>query len=406
MIKSRLIYIVYLLVFSLLIGSCNLKTDKAAQTSNRLINEFMNGVDLSYVNQVEDHGGIYKEDGTKVDPYELFSKKGANVVRLRIWNNPEWIYQVYGEDTPLYSGYNDVKKSIERAKANGMAINLDFHYSDIWADPQHQKVPSVWKNITDLNVLCDSVYNYTYSVLDDLLKSNLLPEMVQIGNETNCGFMLDEADSLFPKLSICDGNWVAFGKVLNAGVKAVRDIDLKAGSKTLVALHVADPKNLEWFFKGVMEKGMVNDFDIAGFSYYPHWHTEISFEELPKLVSRLTNELNKDFVILETAYPYTLEEADEYGNIFGEHSGIEGYPISIEGQRAFLIDLVTNMRTAGAKGVMYWEPAWISSDMKDLWGHGSAWDNATLFDREGNSLASIDYLSFDYASTTDDLKTK
>lgn len=354
---------------------------------------FIMGVDLSYVNQVENHGGVYKENNVPVDVFKLFNEKGANMVRLRIWNNPDWIYKVYDGDTPLYSGFEDVKKSIIRAKDNGLAVNLDFHYSDIWADPQHQKVPKSWSNITSLDVLCDSVYTYTYQVLNALSKDGLMPVMVQIGNETNSGMMLDEGNEDFPDLSFSEGHWTNFGKVLNAGIKAVRAIDQQNGTSTLVALHVADPKNLKWFFHGVMEKGQVHDFDIAGFSYYPHWHTEVPFDSLPNLVAQLKQEINKDVAILETAYPYTLEEKDAYGNIFGAESGIEGYPISIEGQHAFLNDLIKNMKKAGAKGVMYWEPAWIPSDMKDLWGKGSAWDNATLFDMHGNAIESINYLS-------------
>nr|WP_319397772.1 glycosyl hydrolase 53 family protein [uncultured Carboxylicivirga sp.] len=382
-----------LLFVVLLLSSCNNKSNTEESKKNSLTDKFMMGVDLSYVNQVEDHGGVYKMNNEKVEPFKLFRDKGANVVRLRLWNNPQWTYDVYGDNTPLYSAFEDVKKSIKRSKDNGMAVNLDFHYSDVWADPQHQKVPQAWTQITDINVLCDSVYNFTYNTLNVLLKDGLLPEMVQIGNETNCGFMLHEANEKFPNLSICDENWESFGKVLNAGIKAVRDIDAKAKTQTIVALHVADPKNLEWFFNGVINKGQVYDFDVAGFSYYPHWHTDISFQELPKLVAKLKAEIHKEIVILETAYPYTLEDADSYGNIFGENSGIEGYPISIEGQRSFLIDLVKNMKEAGAKGVMYWEPAWITSGMKDLWGQGSGWDNATLFDLDGNVTAALDYLS-------------
>ncbi|MBS2098469.1 glycoside hydrolase family 53 protein [Carboxylicivirga linearis] len=393
MIKSKWLFAFVILFVHVLISSCQGGDKESEEVENSLKDKFMMGVDLSYINQVEDHGGIYKDNGVEVDPFELFNKKGANVVRLRIWNNPDWIKEVYNKDTPLYSGFEDVKKSIRRAKDNGMAVNLDFHYSDVWADPQHQKVPQAWKAINDINVLCDSVYHFTYSTLDALLQDGLLPEMVQIGNETNCGFMLHEANDTFPNLSICDDKWVSFGKVLNAGINAVRDIDTKAKTNTIIALHVADPKNLEWFFKGVIEKGGVNDFDVAGFSYYPHWHTEVSFTELPRLVSKLKKELNKELVVLETAYPYTLVEGDEYGNIFGENSAIDGYPISIEGQRSFMIDLVNNIKQAGGMGVMYWEPAWISSDMKDLWGHGSAWDNATLFDQQGNVTKAFDYLS-------------
>ncbi len=380
--------------------ACSTQTGKKENNQEvHLLDKFVMGVDLSYVNQVEDHGGVFKENNEHKDVFQIFKDNGANVVRLRIWNNPFWTYEVYGEDATLYSGFSDVKKSIQRAHEQGMAVNLDFHYSDVWADPEHQKVPAAWKEITDIEVLSDSVYHYTYQVMDQLLQASLLPEMVQIGNETNCGMMLHEANDAFPKLSICDENWENFGKVLNAGIKAVRDIDEKAGETTVIALHVADPKNLDWWFKGIIEKAGVTDFDVAGFSYYPHWHTEVSFQDLPKVVAKLKADIQKEIMILETAYPYTLENADNYPNIFGKDSAIDGYPISIEGQQAFLTDLTQNMIDAGAKGVMYWEPAWIASDMKDLWSQGSGWDNATLFDAGGNATAAIQYLSHDYTKT-------
>ena len=395
---------IFILVISTLLVLNNACSSKGADSNKRkeisvLLDEFVMGVDLSYVNQVEDFGGVYKVNEEKTDAYNLFKNKGANLVRLRLWHHPSWTNKVYGEGTYLYSGFADVKKSIRRSKEQGLAVNLDFHYSDVWADPEHQTVPRAWENITDIDVLCDSVYNYTYKVLDDLLKEGLLPEMVQIGNETNCGMMHTDTPDSFPALSICEGNWANFGKVLNAGIKAVRDIDKKAQKQTIIALHVADPKNLDWWFKDVIHKAGVSDFDVAGFSYYPHWHTEISFKELPLAVKKLKAEINKEVMILETAYPYTLANADDYPNIFGKDSAIDGYPISMEGQHSFLVDLTQNMIDAGAKGVMYWEPAWITSEMKDLWGQGSGWDNATLFDAEGNVTPAADYLGYMYKTS-------
>ena len=196
-----------------------------------ILDGFVMGVDLSYINQVEDYGGVYKESGQVTDVYKLFKNKGANLVRLRLWHNPLWTKEVYGEGAVLYSAFADVKKSIRRSKEQGMAVNLDFHYSDVWADPEHQTVPEAWKDITEIQVLCDSVYNYTYAVLDELNKEGLLPEMVQIGNESNCGMMHTETPETFPALSVCEGNWAGFGKVINAGIAAVRAIDKKAESK-------------------------------------------------------------------------------------------------------------------------------------------------------------------------------
>lgn len=382
-----------------LANSCS--KDNSSERSNKSLEqekiEFFRGVDLSYVQQVEDKGGVFKFEQSEVDPYALFREKGANMVRLRLWHNPTWIKDVYGDETKIYSGFDEVAKGIKRAKENNMAVNLDFHYSDIWADPDHQNPPAAWQDITDVDVLCDSVYNYTFKVLDELRNRDLLPEMVQIGNETNCGMMHTNIKAEFPWLSVCDGNWRDLGKVLNAGIKAVRDIDGLSGETTKIALHVADPKNLEWWFSNILSKGNVTDFDIAGFSYYYKWHTTITFNDLPNVVRRLKAKIKKDVVVLETAYPFTTANNDSYGNLFGDQSPLNGYPYTIEGQKQYMIDFVQNMMDAGAIGVMYWEPAWISSDLKDLWGTGSSWENCAVFDFSGNATDAINYLNHDYA---------
>jgi len=357
---------------------------------------FIFGADMSYVNQVEDHGGKFTENGVQKDVFKIFADNGATTIRVRIWHNPAWIKTVYGSTTPVYSGLQDVIKTCQRSKAQGMDVLLDFHYSDIWADPQNQKIPDAWKNITSVQVLSDSVYNYTLQVLDALGKQNLLPEMVQIGNESNCGFMYTNAPSGFPKLNVCNGNWANFGQVVNAGIKAVRDMETKYHKNIEIALHVADPNNIDWWFSKVIDTGKVTDFDIIGFSYYPHWHKTVSFTQLPTLVTDLIARFNRKLIVLETAYPFSADNYDAYGNIMNNSSVIEGYPCSVSGQTEFLKALCQNMITAGASGVFYWEPAWISSDMKDLWGQGSAWENCCLFSFTGSTSAAIKYMSHKY----------
>lgn len=353
---------------------------------------FIKGVDLSYVNQIENNNGIYYEYGIKKDPFELLQQKGANLVRLRLWHNPKWVKRIYGPNTELYSGFEDVKVSIRRAKNLGMAVNLDFHYSDIWADPSNQDAPNAWKTITDINVLRDSVYNYTYCVLNRLLEADLLPHMVQIGNETNCGMMISNKKSSFPNLNICEEGWANFGAVVNAGIKAVRDIDVKSGRRTVVALHVADPNDIEWWMESAFVKGKITDFDVMGFSYYHIWHSSISFDDLPDLIARLTTRFNKKLMVLETAYPFTKANNDDYDNIYYVQEPLSEFPYSISGQYEFMKTLNKNMSDAGALGVIYWEPAWITSDMRDLWGKGSSWENCALFDFNGNITEAANYL--------------
>ena len=167
------------------------------------------GVDLSYVNEVESCGARYRADGRDRDPYELFAERGANLVRLRLWHSPDWTD---------YSTEADVTRSIQRARRAGMQVLLDFHYSDDWADPQKQTIPAAWAaDIGDAEALARHVYDYTRGVLERLGTRGLMPEMVQIGNETNTA-MLRPADTTGEPI-----DWQRNAKILNAGIRAVRD---------------------------------------------------------------------------------------------------------------------------------------------------------------------------------------
>lgn len=386
----------YILGLAFLSGGCQKKSnspDAEEPAGYYTHNEFAMGVDLSYVNQVEDHGGVYRDSGQVRDPFKILESHGANIVRLRLWHNPQWVRDVYGDPgKTLYSGYDDVEKSVRRAKQSGMAVNLNFHYSDFWADPGHQDPPAAWKEIKNLDVLKDSVYNYTFKVLRKLDTQGLMPEMVQIGNETNCGMMMTGTAAGFPGLNGCSGQWANFGAVLNSGIKAVRDAAAQSQVKPKIALHVADPKNLEWWFQQVTTSGGVTDFDVIGFSYYYNWHTEISFGALPQLITKLKNSYKKEVMILETAYPWTTQGADSYGNILGGGQPLSGFPFTKEGQLGYMTALADAVKSAGGSGIMYWEPAWITSAMKDSWGSGSSWENAAFFDFQGNLLPVVQYM--------------
>jgi arabinogalactan endo-1,4-beta-galactosidase len=73
---------------------------------------FYYGADLSYVNEMEDCGATYLDaNNITKDPYIIFKEAGTNLVRVRLWHNSTWTN---------YSNYNDVKKTIQRAKAQGM----------------------------------------------------------------------------------------------------------------------------------------------------------------------------------------------------------------------------------------------------------------------------------------------
>jgi arabinogalactan endo-1,4-beta-galactosidase len=335
------------------------------------------GVDLSYVNEIEDCGGEYRVNGTLTDPFVLFSEYGANLVRVRLWHTPTWTE---------YSTLDDVKKSIGRAKAQGMVVLLDFHYSDTWADPGKQIIPAAWADITDDETLAQAVYTYTLDVLMELDADGLMPDIVQVGNEINSEILRGEDESGYPI------NWERNARLINAGIRAVRD----AGPQ--VMLHIAKPEEVEGWLLAATRAG-VTDFDIVGVSYYPSW-SNFTVDATGRLINKLRYQFGKEVLIAETAYPWTLDSVNETaGNILGSDFLLADYAATPEGQKQFLIDLTQGVLANGGLGVVYWEPAWISTPCFTLWGQGSHWENATFFDfRDQNDVhEGIEFLSHEYA---------
>lgn len=322
------------------------------------------GADLSYVNEMEDCGAVYKDaSGTAKDPYKIFSEAGANLVRVRLWHNPTWTE---------YSNYNDVKKTIARAKAEGMHVLLDFHYSDTWADPGAQLIPALWKDqMDDKEVLGKLLYDYTYQTLKDLSDADLLPEIVQIGNETNA-MILQEEELVWPI------NWDRNAYLLNQGIQAVRKISKDTGKKIEVMLHIAQPENGLWWFEQATENG-VTDYDWIGLSYYPIW-SDYKLHNVASPFKTLIDTYQKRLMIVETAYPFTLDNNDAANNILGDDALIVGYPATQQGQLDYMNKLAEVVKSAGGEGLVYWEPAWVSTKCNTRWGQGSHWDNATFFD--------------------------
>ena len=361
------------IIFSSLIISCSKSTLETIEDDNRALS-FYSGVDLSYVNEMEDCGAIFKNlDNAVQDPYKIFYDAGAKIVRIRLWNNPEWTN---------YSNIEDVKKSISRAKMLGLKILLDFHYSDTWADAGKQIIPKEWEElINDRNALGQKVYSYTKSVLEVLISENLKPDIVQIGNEINT-MILQEENNHNSEI-----DWDRNSFLINSGISAVRD--LEKGIE--VMLHIAQPENASWWFNEASTNG-ITDFDWIGLSYYPKWST-INIDDIDLEVKSLIENYNKRLMVVETAYPFTLESKDNASNILGEDSLISNFPASVDGQHNYLKYLKSKLISGGAEGLIYWEPAWVSTRCKTLWGTGSHWENSTLFNFENKANKGVLFLN-------------
>lgn len=330
------------------------------------------GVDLSYVNEMQDCGAEYRVRGQVKDPYQIFAEAGANLVRLRLWHSPDWTR--YGTEA-------DVTRSIERARGAGMKVLLDLHYSDDWADPQKQTTPKAWAaDQDDPGRLARHVHRYTRDVLARLEARGLLPYMVQVGNEINTQMMRPAGTPGTPI------EWTANAAYLKAGIGAVRAARAVDGTSPKVMLHVAQPENVESWFAAAEAAG-VTDYDYIGVSYYRKW-SSMDLAEAEKALRRVHERFGKPIVIVEVSYPFTLSDAgDRAANLLGEDSLHRGYPATLRGQQRFMNDVVRMTLRVGGVGVVYWEPAWVATRCTTRWGTGSHWENATLFDfRRGNEL--------------------
>jgi arabinogalactan endo-1,4-beta-galactosidase len=336
------------------------------------------GVDISYANEMDDCGAVYTSAGQRVEQYAFFKAAGANVARIRLWNNPDWT---------SYSNLADVKKSIARARKAGLQVLLDFHYSDDWADGEKQLAPKAWAKLSTPEQ-ARALYAFTRETLAELDAEGLMPELVQVGNETNGEIVSTLARAKEPI------NWTRNALLFNAGIKAVRDAGAVSKIKPRVMLHIAQPENVEPWFAAAAKAG-VTDFDMIGISYYSKWSRN-SMAQLGQTINRLRLRYATDVLVVETAYPFTTEGADSSPNLLGQDSLIPGYPATPAGQKSYLTDLTQLVLANGGVGVVYWEPSWVSTRCKTRWGVGSNWENSALFDFKGEALEGVSWLTAPY----------
>ena len=330
---------------------------------------FILGMDASCVPSLEASGVKYYDcNGNKKDVFEILSKNGINYIRVRVWNNP-FDAQGFG-----YGGGNcDIENAIKigvRAAKYGMKLLVDFHYSDFWADPGKQKAPKEWENL-EIEEKTQAIYDYTKDCLGKLQSAGVVVGMVQIGNETNGAFCGENSEDT--------GGWERIGKLMNAGVKAVRDLCPTA----LVAVHFTNPEktaSFESYGKNLEHYDV--DYDVFATSYYPFWHGPL--DNLAKVLSDIAKKYKKKVMVAETSYAYTLKDSDFHTNTIGSGAKtIEKYSFTKQGQASFVRDVVDTLvnKTTNGIGVFYWEGTWISV------GNDSYEKNLSVWEKYGSGWA-------------------
>jgi arabinogalactan endo-1,4-beta-galactosidase len=331
----------------------------------------MQGADVSTLQRAADLGTRFSyADGTEGDPLDILTSAGVNYVRLRIWNNPR-------------SGYNNKDKVLQHAravKAKGLKLMVDFHYSDTWADPGKQFKPAAWAG-HGIGQLQTDVYDYTHDVCTSLKAQGTTPDSVQIGNEINTGMLWEEG-------RVVGNNFTNLALLLKAGYNATK----ACNSGTQVVIHTARVESgARWFYDGIRAQGV--QWDITALSYYCMWHGSLS--NLASVVSDMRSRYAKPVIIAETAYPYTLANADGTANVVT--AGCSGYPTTPAGQQANFAAVQNTARNAGATGIFYWEPTWYAVpgngwNPADIANSGNEWDNMAVFDNRGRLNPNIRWL--------------
>ena len=401
--ENRLIRWMVLVVVIVSLGTIPIEgADKKFHVNpiKNMPSNFIRGADISTLYEIEDKGGIYKnKDGKEEDLLKILKDSGVNWVRLRLWNDP---YDVYWSDKvtangekvvgAIGGGTNDLKKTIaisKRAQELGLKVLLDFHYSDFWADPGKQYKPKAWNDLTG-QALEDELYNYTKITLEEMEAQGTLPDMVQVGNEINGGMVWPEGKGVTSS---------GFVNLLKRGTEAVRDVD----PNIEIMLHLAEGGDKGRFIYAfdAFEKANI-DYDIIGASFYSFWHGTL--KDLQENLDTISARYNKEVIVAETAYGYTLENFDSCENNFdadAEKKG--GYQASVQGQATAIRDVmetVVNVPGNKGRGIFYWEPAWIPVEGAGwLTGEGSGWENQAMFDQHGKALPSLNV--FNLVSGTD-----
>ncbi|EIM87864.1 arabinogalactan endo-1,4-beta-galactosidase [Stereum hirsutum FP-91666 SS1] len=317
--------------------------------------------DFTSLPLIESSGHTYSDNGS-TKPFEtILASHGCNTARIRLWTSGQ--YQLsYG------------LALARRVKAAGMTLVVDLHFSDTWADPGHQAIPSGWP--TTLDGLNTQVFTYTQSIVQAFAAQGTPIDILQVGNEINDGF-------LWPVGQISINGFSGASQMLNSAINGAK----QAGSSIpipKIMLHLADGwswSEQSFFYSSIFIPGELStsDLDILGVSFYPFYNTAATLAALKSSLTNLAGLMGKPIVVAETDWPVSCE---------GVSLSETGIAISMAGQDTWIEDVegvVAGLPNGLGQGIFYWEPGWIGNAAL-----GSGCSDNLLVSSTGATRASID----------------
>lgn len=340
-IMNKITFLIFLIFFFFIPGACSKDNNKEPGPGGDI--EFAKGADISWLTEMEDQDVLfYDANSTNTDCMLILKNLGMNSIRLRVWVNP----------ADGWCNKTDLLVKAKRADDLGMRIMIDFHYSDVWADPAHQTKPAGWTALS-FNDLCTAIADHTTEVLNALKNWNITPEWVQIGNETGNGMLWEDG-----KASV---NMSQYTKLNNAGYDAAKAVFPDV--KVIVHLQNGQTNSLyRWLFDGLKTNG--GKWDVIGMSLYPETDKWQQYNnDCISNMSDMVTRYGKEIMICEVGMPWDQAAT----------------------AKLWLTDLIKQSKTIiKCLGVFYWEPE----------AH-NGWKGYTLgaFDNSGKPTAALDAFS-------------
>lgn len=339
----------------------------------------------------------WQDAGHTADVLQMLKNHGVNTVRIRPTSTPPYQTLTLSGTSAIpatcsgngcYAETDDADIDLaKRAKNLGMAVELTLFFDG----GSSQSVPSAWAS-QSLQQLESSVYTYVKSEVEAYRSAGAMPDLVSIGNEVDTG--------LFGTLASPGSNFANFAAVEKQGMQAVLDAasDTSLGAPIpppLRCIHITPAWNLTSFFTQAQQNSI--PFDAICQSYYPFFHGPLTAAQAS--ASNPGNKPVEQTVLTNAATSigvpiFLIEVGEHYEN--GFDSNDPWYPATVPGQRQFLIDVNTALRSLPnhlGMGFEYWNPAGVNTT-----GSGGAitngdgqpdatfvWNGLTLFDNADTS---------------------
>lgn len=312
---------------------------------------FVHGADISwYTEMAADGKQFYNAAGEVRTCPVLMKELGMNAIRLRVWVNPE-------NAACHFNNTADVVAKAKAAKEAGLDVMIDFHYSDLWADPSRQQTPEAWKNLS-LAALSQQVATHTRSVLQAVVAAGVTPKWVQIGNETRNG-MLHPTGQLWNDQGDISTGWSNFVNLYNSGYNAAKAVLPQA--QVMLHLNTASKAtDNRWWLQQFKAKG--GKFDAVAFSHYP--------------------QVDQEGVDPLTVNTQAINYIKEVHNTYKVPVVVAEFGVKSEANEALATQVTTDFMTKAkalgidvCSGVFYWEP--------EVWGNWRPQSYTTFFDNWG-----------------------